>query len=385
VYDAIVWQCSRGAEICRRIESEAETVRDKTGLPLSPFFSAAKIAWVLDKTGRRDGLCAGTVDSWLVYKLTGNHFTDYSNASRTQLLNLRTLRWDEELCGLFGIDASYLPEIRDSNSCFGYTDFHGILPEAVPIHGVLGDSHAALYGQGCLKPGMAKTTYGTGSSVMVNIGREPAFCKSGIATSLAWRMDGDVNYVLEGNINYTGAVIKWLVEDVGLLSSPKDAGKVARTANPADNTYLVPAFSGLGAPYWNNDARAVICNMTRSTGRAEIVRAAEDCIAYQITDIIRVMRDEGGVALTELRVDGGPTRDSYLMQFQSDMLNLPLSVPANEELSCMGAAFAAGRALGLYDETVFERIPRTRYTPDMDDVKRDRLYGGWVEAVGKLL
>jgi glycerol kinase len=366
------------------LESEAQRVRAATGLPLSPYFSAAKIAWILEETGTHADLCAGTIDSWLIFKLTGAHFTDYSNASRTQLLDLRSLTWSADLCGLFGINPSLLPEIHDSNDCFGMTDFEGLLPKKIPIHGVLGDSHAALYGQGCLTPGMAKTTYGTGSSVMVNIGNTPVFSKKGIATSLAWRMNGQVQYVLEGNINYTGAVIKWLVEDVGLLSSPSQAQELAFKANPDDRCYLVPAFSGLGAPYWNDDARAILCNMTRSTGRAEIVRAAEDCIAYQITDIVRAIQTEANIPMSELRVDGGPTRDSYLMQFQSDMLALPLSVPAREELSCLGGAYAAGRALGLYDEKIFDQIPRTKYQAQMEKGKRETLYAGWLEAVGKV-
>jgi glycerol kinase len=387
VYDAIVWQCARGAEICNRLSTHGEAIRTRTGLRLSPYFSAAKIAWVLEHTENQDNnnLCAGTIDSWLVYKLTGNFKTDWSNASRTQLLNLLDLSWDGEVCGLFGINPGILPQICDSNACFGKTDFEGLLPKAVPVQAALGDSHGALFGQGCLDKGTAKATYGTGSSVMVNIGDKPVFCKS-VVTSLAWGRDGKVSYVLEGNINYTGAVIKWLVEDVGLLASSKEAGRLAAEANPDDTTYLVPAFSGLGAPHWASGAKACISGMTRNTGRAEIVRAAEESIAYQITDVVRAMEDETAklrfdLSLTELRVDGGPARDSFLMQFQSDILNLPLSVPEHEELSAAGAAYMAGLSLGLYPPSVFSRIPRTRYEPDMDDETRTRRYRGWQEAV----
>ncbi|MDR3144904.1 MAG: glycerol kinase GlpK [Treponema sp.] len=382
VYDAVVWQCARGAEICERLSASGEDIRSRTGLQLSPYFSAAKIAWVLEHTGNRAhrDLCAGTIDSWLVYRLTGNFKTDWSNASRTQLLNLSTLEWDGELCGLFGIDPGMLPEICDSNSRFGVTDFEGLLPKAVPLQGVLGDSHGALFGQGCLEKGMGKATYGTGSSVMINIGDKPVFCKS-VVTSLAWGRDGKVTYVLEGNINYTGAVIRWLVDDVGLLSSSKEAGEVAAAANPADTSYLVPAFSGLGAPHWVSGAKACLCGMTRNTGRAEIVRAAEESIAYQITDVVRAMGEESAVSLRELQVDGGPTRDSFLMQFQSDILNLPLSVPGHEELSATGVAYLAGITLGLYSAAVFSRIPRTRYEPRMDDASRGRRYRGWQDAL----
>jgi glycerol kinase len=356
VYDAVVWHCARAAGICERLSAEGETIRGRTGMPLSPYFSAAKIAWILEHTKNEHtkNLRAGTIDSWLVYKLTGNFKTDWSNASRTQLLNLRDLEWDREICGLFGIDPEILPRICGSDSCFGLTGFEGILPRPVPLHGVLGDSHGALFAQGCLEKGMGKATYGTGSSVMINTGNKPVFCKN-VVTSLAWGRNAAVDYVLEGTINYTGAVIKWLTEDLGLLSSSKEAGPLAAAANPTDTTYLVPAFSGLGAPHWVSGARACICGMTRNTGRPEIVRAAEESIAYQITDVIRAVREESGLSLTELRVDGGPAGDSFLMQFQSDMLNLPLSVPEREELSAMGAAYMAGIGLGVYLHQVVKR------------------------------
>lgn len=387
VHDAVVWQCARGESICRGLDGHAEMIHNTTGLRLSPYFSAAKIAWVLQNAELPEAiadLCAGTIDSWLIYKLTGNFKTDWSNASRTQLLNLRTLQWDRDICGLFGIDRAILPEICDSNALYGHTDFEGLLPEPVPVHGVLGDSHAALFGQGCHKPGMGKATYGTGSSVMVNIGGEPVFCKN-VVTSLGWGMNGKITYVVEGNINYTGAVIKWLKDDLELLPSSKLAGEWAAKANPEDQTYLIPAFSGLGAPYWSSKARAAFIGMGRGTGRFELVKAAEECIGYQIADVVQAVLKEAGIPLTELRVDGGPTRDRYLMQFQSDILGLPLSIPESEELSAIGAAYAAGIALGFYDETVFERMPRTFYTPSMTDSERERRLAGWHSAVEKAL
>lgn len=389
VYDAIVWQCARGAKICEGLSDHAEMIRERTGLRLSPYFSAAKIAWVLqnapDLAGKK--LCAGTVDSWLVFKMTkGAEFRcDYSNASRTQLFNIRTLQWDPDICALFGVDPDTLPTVTDSDGLYGYTDLDGYFDTPIPIHGVLGDSHGALFGQGCLAPGMIKATFGTGSSVMMNIGEKPIFSDAGVVTSLAWCMGGKVNYVLEGNINYTGSVIKWLVDDVKLLGASKESGAFAMEANPEDTTYLVPAFSGLGAPYWDSEAKAAIVGMTRNTGKTEIVRAAEECIGYQIADLVLLMQEASGLPVKELRVDGGPTKDKFLMQFQSDLLNIPIAVPKNEELSGIGAAYAAGFALGFWDQPVYEKESRTRYTPQMDAETRARKYGGWKAAVQSVL
>lgn len=389
VYDAIVWQCARGAKICEGLSDYAEIVREHTGLRLSPYFSAAKIAWVLQNAGDLSGrhLCCGTIDSWLVFKMThGKEFRcDYSNASRTQLFNIRTLAWDSEICSIFGIDPETLPTVTDSDGLYGYTDLDGYFSKEIPIHGVLGDSHGALFGQGCLTPGMIKATFGTGSSVMMNIGEKPIFSDAGIVTSLAWSMGGKVNYVLEGNINYTGSVIKWLVDDVKLLGASRESGEFAAKANPEDTTYLVPAFSGLGAPYWDSEAKAAIVGMTRSTGKAEIVKAAEECIAYQITDLVLLMQQESGLPITEIRVDGGPTKDKYLMQFQSDMLSIPVAVPKNEELSGIGAAYAAGFALGLWDQSVYEKEERTRYLSKVDEYSRKKRYDGWKAAVASVL
>lgn len=389
VADAVVWQCARAAGICQRLADKAEAIQERTGLNLSPYFPAAKWAWILENTPGLAGknLCAGTIDAWLVYKLTGGRVfaTDYSNASRTQLFNLRTLSWDSEVCGWFGINPDFLPEVRFSDSLFGETDFEGFLPHPVPIHGVLGDSHGALFGQGCLSPGMVKATYGTGSSVMMHIGQRPVFSKKGLVTSLAWGMEGKVDYVLEGNINYTGAVTKWVVEELGLLSSSKEAGPVAQSADPADTTYLVPAFTGLGAPYWDSGAKAMLYGMSRTTGRAEIVKAAEECIAYQIADVLELMGQEAGVTIQELRVDGGPTKDKFLMQFQSDILKIPVAAPEREELSGMGAAFCAGIAAGVYTREIFQSVRRRRLAPEMEETLRKTKRAGWRQAVKILL
>lgn len=396
IYNAIVWQCSRGEEICSRheIASHAEEIRNKTGLRLSPYFSAAKAAWVLEKVegaakkNKQGKLCIGTMDSWLIYKLTGGQVfaTDYSNASRTQLFNIHTLTWDEEICDWFGICSENLPQVMDSDAQYGVTDFAGFLPNKIAIHAAMGDSHGALFGQGCLEAGMIKATYGTGSSIMMNIGEKPILSKQGIVTSLAWSMGGKVNYVLEGNINYSGAVITWLKDDVKLIENAQETELLAKSANEQDVTYLVPAFSGLGAPYWDSMALASISGMSRTTGKAELVKAALDSIAYQITDIIEIMKEDSGFVMREVRVDGGPTKNEYLMQRQSDMLQIPLQVSKVEELSGLGAAYAAGIGVGLYQkDALFASRESYRYAPKMESAERDKHYNGWKEAVKKVL
>lgn len=392
---AIVWQCARATEICDRVEAlgKAEEIRQKTGMNLSPYFPASKIAWILENAGGakkladRGELCYGTVDSWVVYKLTGgkSYKTDYSNASRTQLFNIFELKWDEDICAIFGINPKNLAEVCDSDSNFGETDFEGLLPRPVPIHAVLGDSHGALFGQGCLKSGMIKSTYGTGSSIMMNIGEKPVLSTHGVVTSLAWNMGGKVNYVLEGNLNYTGAVITWLKDDLKMIESPAETQILANQAEADDLLYLIPAFSGLGAPYWDSRATAMITGMTRTTGKAEIVRAGLECIAYQITDVIRAMSEDASVTVNELRVDGGPTKNTYLMQFQSDIADVDVQVPDTEELSGIGSAYAAGLALGVWGKEIFEKLNRTKYEPAMEEVRRNKKYAGWKDAVRRVL
>ena len=395
VYNAVVWQCARGAQICEEIEKagDADMIRSHTGLQLSPYFSAAKIAWVLKNVGGvqeladKGELCCGTIDSWLVYKLTGGKEfrTDYSNASRTQMFNISELKWDKQVCGLFGIPMSALPEVTDSDGDYGITDFDGYLDHEIPIRGVLGDSHGALFGQGCVETGMIKSTYGTGSSIMMNIGDKPVFSNR-VVTSLAWKLGGEVNYVLEGNINYTGAVITWLKDDLELISSPGETEQLAKESNPADKSYLVPAFTGLGAPYWDSEATGILTGMTRTTKRKEIVRAALDCIAYQITDVIKAMSTESGIDISELRVDGGPTKNKYLMQFQSDIAHVTVQVPSSEELSGIGAAYAAGIAVGIYNKKeVLNKMTRIRFTPQMQPEERAQKYAGWKNAVEQVL
>lgn len=395
VCDAIVWQCSRARDIAERIESfgQGDMVQEKTGLRLSPYFPAAKWTWIFENVpGVRERaaegkICVGTIDSWLVYKMTGGKEfrTDYSNASRTELFNIRELGWDPDLLKLFGIPESCMAEVTDSNGLYGSTTLDGYLDRPISIHGVMGDSHAALFGQDCRQPGMVKSTYGTGSSIMMNTGSKPVFTKNGIVTSLAWGMDGKVSYVLENNINYTGAVITWLKDDLHMIESPGETEEICRQANKEDTAYLVPAFSGLGAPYWDSEARATITGMSRTTGRREIVKAGVESIAYQITEAVNLMKEASGIDIKELRVDGGPTRNGYLMQFQSDLLNLPVCVPDAEELSGIGAAYAAGLAEGLYTEKVFQTMKRNDFDPDMDEDIRCRKLEGWKKAVKRTL
>ena len=391
---AIVWQCARAKEITDEITDEAfrKSVREKTGIPLSPYFPAAKAAWILrhneraQELERAGKLCLGTIDSWLVYKLTeGAVFkTEHSNASRTQLFNLHSLQWDEEICKTLGVPLAALPQVEFSDGDFGTTTLNGFFDTPVPIRAVLGDSHAALFGQGCVRPGMAKATYGTGSSIMMNIGPDFRESRSGLVTSLAWGRSGRVDYVLEGNVNYAGAVITWMQKDLGLFESAGDTADMAQAANPEDSTYLVPAFSGLGAPHWNDGARAILTGMSRTTGKNEIVKAGLESIAWQVTDILEAMSRDSGVRLKELRVDGGPTGNPYLMQFQSDMAGARICVQKAEELSAMGAAFLAGIGVGLYDESILtaDRLKKA-YEPQMDEIVRNKKYDGWKQAVQK--
>ncbi len=393
VYNAVVWQCARGAAICEGLEAHADDVQQKTGLKLSPYFSAAKLAWILQNVpgikerAEKGEICCGTMDSFLLYRLTGGKEfrTDVSNASRTQLFNIHTLNWDEDLLSLFGIPACCMAQVTDSDGIFGETDFEGALPAPVPIHCVMGDSHAALFAQGCLTEGMLKVGYGTGSSIMMNIGAKPILSQRGIVTSLAWKLKGQVNYILEGNVNYSGAIVTWLKDQAGLLKSAAESQALAEQANPHDKTYLVPAFSGLGAPYWRSDVSAAFIGMSRATGRAELVRAGLEAIAYQITDIVQLMQQEADIPEIELRVDGGPSRNKWLMQFQSDMLKCPVLVPDAEELSCVGVAYAAGMALGMYDDSIFENNRYFRYEPQMDEETRRQKHAGWKDAVRRVL
>lgn len=393
---AIVWQCARASELCERIcaqnggESFRRQVFTHTGIVLSPYFPAAKWAWLLENEPEAASLaslgklCFGTIDTWLVYCMTNGtvYKTDYSNASRTQLYHIFDKRWDAEIAQCFHIDAGCLPQVCDSDSLFGHTDLGGVLPEKVPIHSVLGDSHGALFGQGCVEKGMAKCTYGTGSSVMMNTGDQPVLSDSGLVTSLAWGMNGHIQYVLEGNINDTGAIITWMKDKLELIENPRQTQKLCEEATKDADLFLVPAFSGLGAPYWTPQAQACIIGMKRSTGRKELVRAGIEAIGHQIADIAEVMRKDMGTDHIELRTDGGPTSNAYLMQFQADMLRDDVLVADVQELSGIGAAYAAGIGCGMYDRSVLTKMKRTKYTPHMSDsMQTERVREKWKRAV----
>jgi len=388
-----VWQCSRATELCEQLATQPNVeayVQDATGMPLSPYFTAAKFAWLLkynqtvQNAATQQDLCLGTIDSWLIYQLTHcqSFKTELSNASRTQLLAIDRQVWDEKLCTIFGIPCESLAVIVDSDACFGQTDVDGILPHAVPIQGVLGDSQAALFGQHGLDVGDIKATYGTGSSIMMNLGADAKRSKNRLITSIGWRLDGQTVYVLEGNVNYSGAVIKWLQEDLQLIKTAAETATLAEQANPCDQTCLVPAFSGLGAPYWNNKAQAMFIGMTRTTRRPELVRAAVNSIALQINDVIQQMQNDCDCQCHQLKVDGGATSNPYLMQYQADITATQVLLPNFEELSAFGVVYAAGLAMAFYTPTTYQQdIQYQSYQPAMNASQRSSELESWQRAV----
>lgn len=389
VYNAVVWQCNRGEEIARRpaIQAQKESIQRKTGLPLSPYFSAAKASWIVENAevqGKQ--LLFGTMDAWLLWKLTGKHQTDYSNASRTQLFNINTLQWDAEIIELFGLQGVAFPEVRYADDIFGSTSLDGLFAAPVPIAGILGDSHGAMFGQQCWERGMGKCTFGTGNSVMMHIGDSPMFSSQGLATSIAWGMDGKVEYVFEGNINCTGDTLNWLKNELGILPDAGQSEAYARQVPSSQGVYLVPAFTGLGAPHYWSDAKAVICGLFRNANKYHIVRAALEAIAYQMKDVVEPMVAEVGMGFHELRVDGGPTRNAFLMQFVADMLDAKIARNEIEELSALGAACAGGLAVGVFpDRQHLSRLYRVggHYEKTMEDAQVGMLYDGWKQALQK--
>ena len=391
VYNAIVWQCNRAVSITDRdvISQRKKEITQKTGLPLSPYFCAAKAAWIVknvDISGKR--LMFGTIDTWLIWKLTGKHLTDYSNASRTQLFNIHTLTWDKDLIRLFGLEDVLFPDVICSDSVFGETTMDNLFSRPIPVAGVLGDSHGAMFGQQCWKRGMGKATFGTGTSVMMNIGTQPLLSEQGIATSIAWGIDGQVEYVFEGNINCTGDTLRWLVNDLGILPDVKSSENYARRVPSSQGVYLVPAFTGLGAPYHIGNAHALICGLSRDSGKYHIVRAALEAIVYQVRDVIKPMIEDANMAFEELRVDGGPTGNNFLMQFLADMLNTRIVRADIQELSAFGAACAGGLGTGWFqnrEELACLRRTSEQYEPAMRREEADDLYSGWKKAVEKVL
>lgn len=394
VYNAVVWQCQRGADLCRALKQAGHeaAVRAKSGLMIDPFFSATGVKWILDNVdgaadaASRGELLMGTMESWLIWKLTNGrvHACDYTNASRTLLFNIHTLDWDSELLEIFGIPASMLPKALPSDSVFGETTIEGLFDKPITIAGAIGDSHGALVGQMCFKSGMGKATYGTGSSVMVNIGTSPLTPPDGLVTSVGFAALGKVHYAFEGNIHCTGATIKWLTDKLELINSPSEVEKFALSVPDNGGVYFVPAFAGLGAPWWNSKAKAAIVGMTLATGKGHICRAALDAIAYQIKDLVGTMTGADGVSLSELRVDGGPTKNNYLMQFQADMLGVPVNRADIEEASAYGAVLMNCLARGVWkslDEVAALRTDNDLIIPTPDDGRNAELYDGWCRAV----
>lgn len=397
IYNAIVWQCQRGAAMCKQLKEDGyeSMVQSKTGLIIDPYFSATGLKWIMEnvegakeKANARE-LLFGTMDSWLIYNLTGGkvHATDYSNACRTMLFDIYQLQWDPELLKLMGLDQSMAPDVKYSDSIFGYTEKGELFDREIPITGVMGDSHAALFGQSCYQKGMAKATYGTGSSVMMNIGKEPMKSPKGLVTSIGYGIQNKIDYVFEGNIHCTGDTINWLVKDIELISNAKESEALANSVEDNNGVYMVPAFVGLGAPYWDNDARASISGMSRSTKKAHLVRAALEAIAYQIKDLLDLMIRQSGIELSEIRVDGGPTSNDFLMQFQSNMLDSKVAVSDVEEASALGASLAGGLGVGLWknlDELGRLVSIKKYFKPEIQDTLRNKLYIGWQKAVSRV-
>jgi glycerol kinase len=398
LHNAIVWQCRRGDPICEQLRCERrdELVRNRTGLKLDTYFSGSKLKWLISqnpdlasKLQKGDALI-GTIDTWLLYRLTdGKVFaTDHTNASRTLLLDVHRLRWDPDLCAVFGVPSQALPEVRESSARFGETNVAGVLPNHIPIIGVMGDSQASLFAQRCFQPGMIKATFGTGTSILVNIGHKFRLPEKDAVLALAWVAGGQPTYALEGLINYSAATIKWLKDQLGLLENSSDAGEIAATVENNAGVYLIPAFAGLSAPYWSPQAKAAIVGMTAYTRREHIVRAAEEAIAYQIRDVLDAMRDGSGIELSSLHADGGPTRDAFLMQFTADMTGVPIKVAEISESSAWGAAMAGLLGLGVRrsvdDLAALPQKIRT-YEPKMKANDRETLHAGWRAAVQRVL
>lgn len=393
VMNAIVWQCRRSAGIIEALsKSEREIIMKKTGLIPDAYFSASKIKWIFDNVDGAKSLAEsgklafGTVDSWLIYKLTGKHLTDRTNASRTMLYNINTLEWDSELCEMFDVPMSVLPEVKSSSELYGYAQ---IGSEKIPVCGVAGDQQASLFGQTCFSSGQAKNTYGTGCFLLMNTGEKRISSKNGLLTTVAATCENEkVQYALEGSVFSGGSVIQWLRDEMRFFSESRDAEYYASKVKDNGGVYLVPAFTGLGAPYWDMHARASITGMTRGTKREHIIRAAEESIAYQSADLLSAMENDIGEPISALKVDGGATRDNFLMQFQADIIGKPVCRPVVRETTALGAAYLAGLASGFWssrDELISENRIESTFEPSAADEKRTELMDGWHKAVKRTL
>ena len=396
IYNAIVWQCRRTASLCEELKTDgafSDYIKEHTGLLIDAYFSATKLKWILDhvegarERARAGELLFGTVDSWLVWKLTGGkaHVTDYTNASRTMLFDIRNLCWDEEICRRLDIPMEMLPQVCSSSQVYGFANLQGV---EVPIAGIAGDQQAALFGQGCFHPGEAKNTYGTGCFLLMNTGEQLCRSENGLLTTIAIGLNGRVQYALEGSVFVGGAVIQWVRDELRFISESRDAEYYASKVPDTGGVYLVPAFTGLGAPYWDMYARGALVGLTRGTNRDHIIRAAQESIAYQSWDLVDAMEKDTGIPLSALNADGGASRDKFLMQFQADILNKPVRRPVIRETTALGAALLAGLATGVWSsqEEVKSRMKTdSLYEPAMDEAKRQRLLRGWHKAVGRSL
>ena len=395
VYNAIVWQCRRTAPLCEELRADGweEKIREKTGLLIDAYFSGTKLRWILDNVpgarerAERGELLFGTVDTWLIWNLTGGrvHVTDYSNASRTMLFDIHKLDWDDTLLKALNIPRAMLPEVRSSSEIYGYTEIQGV---KVPIAGMAGDQQAALFGQTCFDPGDAKNTYGTGCFLLMNAGDTPCESKNGLVTTIAVGLGGKVQYALEGSVFVGGAVIQWLRDELRLFSESRDAEYYAQKVPDNGGVYLVPAFTGLGAPNWDMHARGCIVGITRGTRREHIIRAAQESIAYQVADLVRAMEADTGLELSSLKADGGASRDRFLMQFQADIIGRQVRRPVIRETTALGAAYLAGLAAGIWkDQNELRQLweCEIRYEPEMDAARREKLMHQWHRAVTRSL
>lgn len=393
VYPAIVWQCRRTSEYCDCLKEQGltEVYRKKTGLVIDAYFSATKIKWILDhvkgarEQANRGELLFGTVETWLIWKLTKGkvHVTDYSNASRTMLFNINSLEWDKEILNDLNIPSSMLPEVKPSSYIYGYTD-SSLLGGKIPIAGAAGDQQAALFGQTCFEPGEAKNTYGTGCFLLMNTGEKPVFSQNGLVTTIAWGLDNKVTYALEGSIFVAGAAIQWLRDEMRLIETAQDSEQIAMAVEDTNGCYVVPAFTGLGAPHWDQYARGTIVGITRGVNKNHIVRATLESLAFQVNDVLKAMNADSGIALSSLKVDGGASANNFLMQTQADIINAPVNRPNCVETTAMGAAYLAGLAVGYWKDKkdVLQNWSVDKiFVPTITESKRDVMVKGWNKAV----
>ena len=394
IYNAIVWQSRQTSGICEELKQQGheELFRSKTGLLIDAYFSGTKVKWILDNVeGARElanegKLLFGTIDTWLIWRLSGGkaHVTDYSNASRTLMYNIYDLKWDDELLSILDVPKSMLPDVRPSSEVYATTVDYHFFGAQVPIAGIAGDQQAALFGQACFEKGMAKNTYGTGCFMLMNTGETPVKSESGLLTTLAWGLDGKVEYALEGSIFVAGSAIQWLRDGMRMFKDAADSEEYCRNVDSTDGVYVVPAFVGLGTPYWDSDARGAVFGLTRGTTKDHFVRATVESLAYQTKAVLDAMEKDSGIALKTLRADGGAVKNSFLMEFQSDILDVPVEIPATNETTALGAAYLAGLAVGFWEsqeEIASQWAIAQSYEPKMDEEKRKSLIDGWEKAV----